>query len=76
MNSLPMLLQILHIALDHIIHIYMIQVMRFVLDLVCSPEYRFAQDAAHINQRFLTICVTFLYNGKDSTIHTTFVVIL
>ena len=52
MNSLPMLLQTLHIALDHIIHIYMIHVMRFVSDLVCSQEYRFAHDAAHINQRF------------------------
>ena len=52
MNSLPMLLQTLHIALDHIIHIYMINVMRFVSDLVCSPEYRFAHNTAHINQRF------------------------
>ena len=53
MNSLPiMLLQTLHSALDHIIHICMIHVMRFVSDLVCSPEYRFAHDAAHINQHF------------------------
>ena len=50
MNSLQMLLQTLHIALDHIIHIYMIHVMRFVSDLVCSQENRFAHDA-HINQR-------------------------
>ena len=52
MNSLPMLLQTLHISLDHIIHIYMVHVTRFVADLVCSLEYRLFHDAAHINQRF------------------------
>ena len=52
MNSLPMLLQPLHIALDHIIHIYMIHEMSSVSNLVFSPEYKFANDVAHINQRF------------------------
>ena len=52
MNSLPMLLQTLHFALDHIIRIYMIHEMRFMSDLVCSLEYRFAHDVAHINQPF------------------------
>ena len=52
MNSLPILLQTLYIPLAHIIRIYLIHVMRFVSDLVCSPEYRFAHNAAHINQRF------------------------
>ena len=51
-----MLLQTLRFELDQIkhtyIYIYMIHVMRFVSDLVCSPEYRFAHETAHINQRF------------------------
>ena len=45
-------------------------------DLVDNPEDRFAHDAAHINQRFFTICATFLYIGKGFTINTTLVVIL
>ena len=77
MNSLPTFLQIF--ALDHIIHINVIMIMIHVIrcsDLVDNPEDRFAHDAAHINQRFFTICATFLYIGKGFTINTTLVVIL
>ena len=45
-------------------------------DLVDNPEDRFAHDAAHIHQRFFTICTTSLYIGKGFTINTTLVVIL
>ena len=72
MNSLPMLLQTLHVALDLIIHIYMIHVIRFVSDLV-SRQNTGLLMTRHIHvltNVLLTICVTFLYNGKDSTIHT------
>ena len=65
------------IAFDHIIHIYDHDPRHEVCsDLVDNPEDRFAHDAAHINQRFFTICVTFLYIGKGFTINTTLVVIL
>ena len=62
------------IALDHIIHIYDPR-HEVCSDLVGNPEDRFAHDAAHINQRFFTICVV-LYIGKGFTIITTLVVIL
>ena len=43
-------------------------------DLVNNPADRFAHDAAQINQRFFTICATFLYIDKGITINTTLVV--
>ena len=64
------------IAFDHIIHIYDDPRREFCSDLVENPEDRFAHDAAHINQRFFTICATFLYIGKGFTMNTTLVVIL
>ena len=70
LDELPMFLQILHI-----IHIYDPR-HEVCSDLVGNPEDRFAHDAAHINQRFFTICATFLYIGKGFTINTTLVVIL
>ena len=48
------------IALGHIIHIYDPR-YEVCSDLVGNPEDRFAYDAAHINQRFFTICATFLF---------------
>ena len=67
------------IALDHIIHIYvimiMIHVMRFVPTWSITQETGFSHDAAHINQRFFTICATFLYIGKGFTINTTLVIL-
>ena len=66
------------IALDHIIHIYVIMIMihKVCSDLVDNPEDRFAHDAAHISQRFFTICAMSLYIGKGFTINNTLVVIL
>ena len=69
------------IALDHIIHIYLYHNdhdprHEVCSDLVKNPEDRFAHDAAHINQRFFTICATFLYIGKGFSMNTTLVVIL
>ena len=61
------------IVLDHKIHIYDPR-HEVCSDLVCNPEDRFAHDAAHIKQRFFTICARFLYIGKGFTINTTLVV--